>query len=139
MKSFHFSCLGKSRYFERDEYNSGSHMLKRERKCFPPQNVQMSLNKEQEKNAYLTSEIISLHEASEKVQVSLLISLGFQMLLNSVQLRNQEPRFILMMYFQTIATIQILIFVGSTSSMKFQISYISHLTLQITMTHEFMR
>ncbi|XP_008144782.3 coiled-coil domain-containing protein 150 isoform X1 [Eptesicus fuscus] len=32
-------------------------------------NVQMSLNKEHEKNAYLRSEIISLHEASEKVQV----------------------------------------------------------------------
>ncbi|XP_016074250.1 PREDICTED: coiled-coil domain-containing protein 150 [Miniopterus natalensis] len=32
-------------------------------------NVQMSLNKEHEKNAYLRSEIISLHETSEKVQV----------------------------------------------------------------------
>ncbi|ELK27732.1 Coiled-coil domain-containing protein 150, partial [Myotis davidii] len=32
-------------------------------------NVQMSLNKEHEKNAYLRSEIISLHEAAEKVQV----------------------------------------------------------------------
>ncbi|XP_053774873.1 coiled-coil domain-containing protein 150 isoform X2 [Desmodus rotundus] len=33
------------------------------------QNVQMSFNKEHEKNAYLRSEIISLHEASEKAQV----------------------------------------------------------------------
>ncbi|XP_066088643.1 coiled-coil domain-containing protein 150-like [Saccopteryx bilineata] len=32
-------------------------------------NVQMSFNEEHEKNAYLRSEIISLHEASEKVQV----------------------------------------------------------------------
>ncbi|XP_014316534.1 coiled-coil domain-containing protein 150 isoform X1 [Myotis lucifugus] len=32
-------------------------------------NVQMSLNKEHEKNGYLRSEIISLHEAAEKVQV----------------------------------------------------------------------
>ncbi|XP_036899612.1 coiled-coil domain-containing protein 150 isoform X1 [Sturnira hondurensis] len=32
-------------------------------------NVQMSFNKEHEKNAYLRSEIISLHEASEKAQV----------------------------------------------------------------------
>ncbi|XP_036110184.1 coiled-coil domain-containing protein 150-like [Molossus molossus] len=32
-------------------------------------NAQMSFNKEHEKNAYLRSEIISLHEASEKVQV----------------------------------------------------------------------
>ncbi|XP_059558622.1 coiled-coil domain-containing protein 150 isoform X2 [Myotis daubentonii] len=32
-------------------------------------NVQMSLNQEHEKNAYLRSEIISLHEAAEKVQV----------------------------------------------------------------------
>ncbi|XP_014439393.1 coiled-coil domain-containing protein 150 isoform X2 [Tupaia chinensis] len=32
-------------------------------------NVQMSFNKEHEENAYLRSEIISLHEASEKAQV----------------------------------------------------------------------
>ncbi|XP_045414926.1 coiled-coil domain-containing protein 150 isoform X1 [Lemur catta] len=32
-------------------------------------NVQMSFNKEQEENAYLRSEIVSLHEASEKTQV----------------------------------------------------------------------
>ncbi|XP_054422660.1 coiled-coil domain-containing protein 150 [Pteronotus mesoamericanus] len=32
-------------------------------------NVQISFNKEHEKNAYLRSEIISLHEASEKAQV----------------------------------------------------------------------
>lgn len=141
MKSFSFSCLRQSRYFERDACNSRSHMLKkRERKCFLLQNVQMSLNKEHEKNAYLRSEIISLHEASEKVQVSLLISLVFQMLLNSVQLRNQEPRFILIIYFHTIATIQILIFIRSTSSLKYyQINYISHFTLQIPVTLEFMR
>ncbi|XP_032494545.1 coiled-coil domain-containing protein 150 isoform X5 [Phocoena sinus] len=33
------------------------------------QNIQMSFNKEHEQNAYLRSEIISLHEASEKAQV----------------------------------------------------------------------
>ncbi|XP_022423008.1 coiled-coil domain-containing protein 150 isoform X3 [Delphinapterus leucas] len=33
------------------------------------QNIQMSFNKEHEENAYLRSEIISLHEASEKAQV----------------------------------------------------------------------
>lgn len=116
------------------------HTCKRERKCFLLQNVQMSLNKEHEKNAHLRSEIISLHEAAEKVQVSLLISLVFQMLLNSVQLRNREPRFILIIYFHTIAFIQILIFIRSTSSVKYyQINYISHFTLQIPMTHEFMR
>lgn len=116
------------------------HTCKRERKCFLLQNVQMSLNKEHEKNAYLRSEIMSLHEAAEKVQVSLLIALVFQMLLNSVQLRNREPRFILIIYFHTIAIIQILIFIRSASSVKYyQIKSISHFTLQIPMTHEFMR
>lgn len=38
----------------------------------------MSFNKEHEGNAYLRSEIVSLHEASEKAQVNLPISLMFR-------------------------------------------------------------
>lgn len=40
--------------------------------------MQMSFNKEHEENTYLRSEIVSLHETSEKAQVGLIISVVFR-------------------------------------------------------------